>query len=560
VSAVKKPSLAGLILGSSPRLLWSSVALSLVAGACYSLIIPFLMQGIGPGTTPGTTARWAGIDYGLVFFGLCLVTFAAKAGSLVLVTYLVKDLAADMRIRLCRRISRAAVQDVDRFGMARLTNVLVEDIGRVSFAAACLPMVAVQVTTIVGMLCYLAYLDWRVFLSVAGAIVLGLLLNRLPLGVAVRHMERSRAIRDRVQNGVRAIVFGAYELKLARSKARQFLHEEIEAPELEAAQVDKHADTWLHCAGTFVELISFFIIGIVAFVLPRYMNFLTTDVYAIVMALLYVMLPIMMTYMLLPNIQRGVVALKQIQELEDLEEEPEEGDPIGAWSSFEVRDLSYSYRTDGQAGGAQGFALKPVTLRFRRPEVVFVVGGNGSGKSTLSKLLSLHYAPGEGTLHFDETRVTRANLAAARDKIAVIYSNYYLFDRLYGPVDAEREATVCRHLDMLGLSSKVSFENGRFSTTQLSDGQRRRLALVVALADDRDIYLLDEWAADQDPEFREVFYTRILRQMRAAGKLVIVITHDDRYFAHADRVVIMEYGGVRQVVTHEMPRLAAASS
>jgi len=269
--------------------------------------------------------------------------------------------------------------------------------------------------------------------------------------------------------------------------------------------------------------------------------------------------------MLLPNIQRGVVALKQIQELEDLEQEPEEGEAIGAWSSFEVRDLSYSYRNDAEGDGAPGFALKPVTLRFRKGEVVFVVGGNGSGKSTLSKLLSLHYVPGEGTLHFDGARVSRANLAAAREKIAVIYSNYYLFDRLYGAVDAEREATVRRHLEMLGLAAKVRFENGRFSTTQLSDGQRRRLALVVALADDRDIYLLDEWAADQDPEFREVFYTRILRQMRAAGKLVIVITHDDRYFAHADRVVIMEYGGVRQVVAQSQEaglpaRLAAASS
>jgi len=548
VSAAKKPTLAGLILGSSPKLLWSSIALSLVAGACYALLIPFLMQGISTGSA---------LDYGLLFFALCTVTFLSKAGSLVLVTFLVKDLAADMRIRLCRRISRAGVQDVDRVGMARLTNILVEDIGRVSFAAACLPMVAVQVTTIVGMLCYLAYLDWRVFLCVAGAIVIGLLLNRLPLGVAVKYMERSRAIRDRVQNGVRGIVFGAYEFKLARSRARQFLYEEIESPELEAARVDKLADTWLHCAGTFVELISFFIIGIVAFVLPKYVSFLTTDVYAIVMALLYVMLPIMMTYMLLPNIQRGVVALQQIHELEDLEEEPEDGEPIGAWNSFEVRELSYQYRSED----APGFALKPVTLRFRKGEVVFVVGGNGSGKSTLSKLLSLHYVPGEGSLQFDDTPVTRANLAAAREKIAVIYSNYYLFDRLYGPVDAEREAAVRRHLEMLGLASKVTFEKGRFSTTQLSDGQRRRLALVVALADDRDIYLLDEWAADQDPEFREVFYTRILRQMRAAGKLVIVITHDDRYFAHADRVVIMEYGGVRQVVVQEAaPRLAAAAS
>jgi putative ATP-binding cassette transporter len=533
----KQPSLAGLILRSSPRLVWASIGLSLVAGLCYSLIVPYLMHNIAPGRPAGG---------GGLFFVLCAVTFVAKAGSLVSVTWLVKDLAARMRIRLCRKISNAAVQDVDGFGMARLTNILVEDIGNVSFAAVCLPMVAVQVTTVIGMLCYLAFLDWRVFVCTAAAIVAGLAFNRIPFGISMRYMERSRAIRDRVQAGVRGIVFGAYELKLSRAKARQFLEEEIAAPEREAARVDKIADTWLHCAGTFVELMSFFIIGLVAFVLPRFIQFLTADVYAIVMTLFYVVLPIMMTYILLPNIQRGAVALRRIQELELLDEEPEEGAPLGDWSTLEVRDLAYRYHAG--ADGAAGFALKPVSLRFRKGEVVFVVGGNGSGKSTLGKLLSLHYAAAAGTVSFDGTRITSANVAAAREKIAVVYSNYYLFERLYGEIGSEREATVRRLLEMLGLAEKVRFADGRFSTTSLSDGQRRRLALVVALADDRDIYLLDEWAADQDPEFREAFYTRILRQMRAAGKLVIVITHDDRYFQYADRVVVMEYGGVREEI------------
>jgi putative pyoverdin transport system ATP-binding/permease protein len=533
-------TLTRLILQSSPKLLWSSLVLSLVAGVCYSLLIPFLMLGIGPVPAQG----WMAENFGLLFFALCLVTFGAKAASLILVTYLVKDLAADMRIRLCRKINRAGVQDIDTFGMARLTNILVEDIGRVSFAAVCLPMVAVQVTTVVGMLVYLAFLDWRVFLCAVAVIVGGLFLNRIPLRISLGYMEQSRRIRDQVQDGVKGIVFGAYELKLARAKSEQFLEEEIIQPELKAARIDKIADTYLHVAGSFVELISFFVIGLVAFVLPRYFSFQLTDIYAIVMALLYVMLPIMMAYMLLPNIQRGSVALAQIEELEALTEEPVAGEPIGAWSTFEVRNLQYRYHNAAEPGA--GFRLQPITLRFRKGEVVFVVGGNGSGKSTLSKLISLHYAPESGEIRFDDTRVGVGNLGAAREQIAVIYSNYYLFERVYGPVDSAREASMQRYLRLFGLQDKVRFEGGRFSTTKLSDGQRRRLALVVALLDDRQIYLLDEWAADQDPEFREIFYTQLLQQMRADGKLVIVITHDDRYFHHADRVVVMEFGGVRQ--------------
>ncbi len=547
----RKLTLTRLILQSSPALLWTSIGLSLIAGICYSLLIPLLMYGIGPNGVLNPSAQgqgWLAEQFGLLFFALCLTTFGSKAASLILVTYLVKDLAADMRIRLCRKINRASVEELDTLGMPRLTNILIEDIGRVSFAAVCLPMVAVQVTTVAGMLVYLAYLDWRVFLCAVVVILGGLLLNRIPLRISLGYMEQSRRIRDRVQEGVKGIVYGAYELKLARAKSEQFLDEEIAAPERGAARVDKIADTYLHIAGSFVELISFFVIGLVALVLPRYLSLDATEVYAIVMALLYVMLPIMMAYMLLPNIQRGSVALAQIQQIEALAEEPVAGEPIGAWHSFEVRDLQYRYHDP--SGPDTGFRLRPITLRFRRGEVVFVVGGNGSGKSTLSKLISLHYAAEAGEVRFDDTCVGPHNIGAAREQIAVIYSNYYLFERIYGPLDAAREAAMQQYLCMFGLQDKVRFEAGRFSTTKLSDGQRRRLALVVALLDDRSIYLLDEWAADQDPEFREIFYTQVLRQMRAAGKLVIVITHDDRYFQHADRVVVMEYGGVRQETGH----------
>jgi putative ATP-binding cassette transporter len=83
---------------------------------------------------------------------------------------------------------------------------------------------------------------------------------------------------------------------------------------------------------------------------------------------------------------------------------------------------------------------------------------------------------------------------------------------------------------------------GAFSTLALSQGQRKRLALLTAYLEDRPIYLFDEWAADQDPQFKEIFYHHLLPELRARNKTVLVITHDDRYYDVADRLIKLDYG------------------
>jgi ABC-type siderophore export system, fused ATPase and permease components len=97
-------------------------------------------------------------------------------------------------------------------------------------------------------------------------------------------------------------------------------------------------------------------------------------------------------------------------------------------------------------------------------------------------------------------------------------------------------------LAALQLTQKVTLKEGKFSTLALSTGQRKRLALLVAWLEDRPFYLFDEWAADQDPAFREVFYHQLLPALTARGKAVVVITHDDRYFHLADRCLKLEWG------------------
>ncbi len=107
-----------------------------------------------------------------------------------------------------------------------------------------------------------------------------------------------------------------------------------------------------------------------------------------------------------------------------------------------------------------------------------------------------------------------------------------------------------RYLERLEIAHKVSIRDGAFSTTDLSTGQRKRLALLNAWLEERPVLVFDEWAADQDPVFRRVFYTELLPELKALGKTIIVISHDDRYFAIADQLIRMQAG---RVVSEKVP-------
>jgi putative ATP-binding cassette transporter len=177
-----------------------------------------------------------------------------------------------------------------------------------------------------------------------------------------------------------------------------------------------------------------------------------------------------------------------------------------------------------------------------RGQVTFIVGGNGSGKSTLGKLITSHYLPSGGAVFLDGRELDRGSINSFRDQVAAIWTDYYLFDRLLGEARAADASVIEKYLERLQLAQKVNLMAGRFSTLALSDGQRKRLALLVSFLENKPLHVFDEWAADQDPEFKAVFYREILPYLKAQDKAVVVITHDDRYFDVADRILTLENG------------------
>ena len=209
---------------------------------------------------------------------------------------------------------------------------------------------------------------------------------------------------------------------------------------------------------------------------------------------------------------------------------------------IEFDRVSFTYANPG--GDDEGFTLGPIDLSFSSGEVVFVTGGNGSGKSTLVRLLTGLYTPRSGHIRLNGRAIDDSSREQYRQHFSAVFADFYLFDRLFGVDAPSRGAEIQQYLALLGMDRKVRVLGDKFTTTALSSGQRRRLALLAAYLEDRPVYVFDEWAADQDPSYKETFYLRLLPGLRARGKCVIVITHDDRYFRFGDRVLKLEAGRI----------------
>jgi putative ATP-binding cassette transporter len=179
------------------------------------------------------------------------------------------------------------------------------------------------------------------------------------------------------------------------------------------------------------------------------------------------------------------------------------------------------------------FKIGPIDFELQTGELVFITGGNGSGKSTFLRVLSGLYPPESGEITLDGMHIDENTRDTYRNLMSAIFFDYHLFQRLYGitePVPGE----VDRLLAQFRLGDKTGLTDGQFRTLDLSGGQRRRLALIVSLLEKRPILLLDEWTAEQDPEFRRKFYDELLPDLMKAGATIVVITHDDRYLDELD--------------------------
>jgi putative ATP-binding cassette transporter len=552
----------------APNRVFASVILGAFSGALYSMAIPLILASIQPAedglfmTETTVDHVWffdvSNIAMGRFFLAFCVLILLTRSLSGILLSRVSMDLTSSLRTRLCDRIARAPYPVLEAFGQAKLRVAVTDDVRRIIAGAEILPQLLVNGVMLVGIFGFLCYLNQYVFLFVIKAIAFGVITFQLPVYFARKDFRRARGIYDSLEQGIRGLILGVKELQLDRVKRKKYFSDVLVKNERDLLRTEKRAMTTLLAANSYGDLLFFFVIGIIAFVFTNYHSVPPDELATIVLVLLYVTGPVAIILNAIPRMSVAVVSLRKIEEIfGELPENMIEDKPLTRreWQEISLLDTTYVHRSDAHH---EGFTVGPVSFDIRRGEITFIVGGNGSGKSTLGKMLSLHYPPSGGAIAFGSQILDESNIDDFRQDVAAIFSDYFLFDRLLCDYDDARLEMAQRYLWELGLDQKVRIENGMFSTTDLSDGQRKRLALVVSFVDDKKLYLFDEWAADQDPAFKKVFYTEILPELKAQGKAVVVISHDDRYFHVADRIVVMEDGKVAEVRATEEERVLHA--
>jgi putative pyoverdin transport system ATP-binding/permease protein len=454
--------------------------------------------------------------------------------------------SAMLRRDLVGKILAVPLRQLEEIGAPRLMVALTEDVLTLTEAMLAIPTFAVNVAILVGGAIYLGYLSLSVLAALGVFIVCGAVAYRVLIRKGFRHLYEARDEQDRLFKHFRALTEGIKELKLHRERRGVFLAENIHVSTERYKRHSIAAEMRFIFAHNWSHLLFFSLIGLILFLLPQIRNVSPQALTGYVVATLYLMGPLSGVLGSLSLFGRASAALRKIEEL-GLTLSQRAGDqcPISLpqagpkFERLELMGVTHSYHRERED---DHFTLGPIDLVFGPSEIVFLVGGNGSGKSTLAKLITGLYPPEEGIIRLNGRVVSDQTRDEYRQLFSAVFADYYLFENLLGQNRGELDAQAREYLRHLHLDHKVKVVDGTLSTTQLSQGQRKRLALLSAYLEDRPFYLFDEWASDQDPLFKELFYTQLLPELKARNKTVLAITHDDKYFHLADRIIKLDYG------------------
>ncbi|MBU4610548.1 cyclic peptide export ABC transporter [Achromobacter sp. GG226] len=475
----------------------------------------------------------------LTYGTLLAVLFVSGIAAQILLVRIGHDLVQELRLRLMRRWLATPLAQQETLGGARLHTALTRDVTAIAAAIKQSPVLLNNALVLAAGLAYLAWLDVRFFGVTVMVVVVGVAID-LRLGRRVKAlMQQVRLQEDLLSQHTEAAIAGRSELAMSHARRRWLLDMRVAGAAHAARTAAVRADTLWAVNLAWTTVLIFVLIGNLVYLGLVHAWLPPATVLAYALTIVFLRTPIALILDTIPVFLRGSVALQNVQSL-GLGEAFSDAAP-GAAPPFTSLTLhGVRYRHPG-AAGEPGFGVGPIDLQVSRGDVVFLVGGNGSGKSTLMKLIAGLYPPQAGHLCVNGAPLTPDSMAAYREQAGIILSDFHVFSQvLQAPQARERAAHA---LQRLGLADKVTLDaQGTLSTTALSQGQRKRLALVLLMAQDHDLLLLDEWAADQDPAFRAVFYRELLPALKAAGKTVIAITHDDHYFDAADRVYRLDDG------------------
>lgn len=522
--------------------------LTLLSGLLSILLLAYINQRL---------LQAEGGDGVLLFFiGLLLLYLISSTLGQVLLSTLGHRLVYQMQTRLLKQILDTPWMQIQQTGHAKILASLSNDIRTLSISFTRLPELLQGVLFVACCSLYILWLSPKLFAVVAALMLLMIAFSHVLVRGHYRHFHLMRQSEDNLYNHYQTGLNGHKELSLNRYRAERFFHEEFSNEA--ALKRDHHirADVYHVFAVNWGNSVMLAAVGII-FYLAAYRGWASLNEAAVIaMTVLLMRGPLTAAIGALPTVLQSRIAMQALQQLElsDAQSGFHDAQTLPQnWQQIRLDNVSYHYPS--QAG--QVFALQPTSLTIQRGETIFLIGANGSGKSTLSMVLAGLYTPQSGRIFVDNIEITEANRSAYRQLFASVFTDFHLFEKLVGDKGEDVSAElIAEWLGRLKMDEKVKIEQSRILNSKLSQGQKKRLGLLAAALENRSMLILDEWAADQDPQFRRVFYETLLPLLQQQGCTVFAISHDDKYFHHAERIISMKHGLLSEYGAEEAVRVA----
>jgi putative ATP-binding cassette transporter len=534
------------------RFKWQILAATLLsvigamAGILMLKIITAQVSSIGAGKSPGPYAF-------LIFVAAVSSVLLFSLASRYLLAKLSARVVYEFRDSLAKRLLSTSYAMLEKIGGHRVMAAMKTDASKLSDGLLILPGFIYSFVTVLLCLGYMVYTSWQLFTVVFILIALIVLIAKFFLKRGFHHYILLREYEDDLFGGLRTLVDGIKELSINANR-RRFTYNQVLEPNFKAIrQRSVKVSVIFTMMGSMASTLVFFVIGIIVFGSRSYFPQVPLEVIVtFVLTILYMVTPLQSVIDSMNRFSDCSASYRNIEGLELAEDgfisdagvDKETGIQPSSWKTLSVHDVIFQYQSD--TDDDYHFNIGPVNAAFRRGNAVFLTGGNGSGKSTFAKLLVGLYRPDQGTIRLDDHVVSeKVDMHDYQQMFSTIFSDFHLFEHVLNESgEPERDEVIEKYLAELELENKVTAKDGKLSSVAMSQGQKKRLALLMSYIENTPICLYDEWAADQDPRFREIFYTRIIPELKRQNKLVLVISHDDRYFHLADQLIKFENGQI----------------
>ena len=523
-----------------------TVPMSILLGMASMSVIAIISDAIGN--------QLDNMKYGVeYFFTAVFILFVLGLVNDLLVVKMAVNVSYDIQVKMIRRVIATPLPQLERIGLPKVVATLTEDLDTAEKFFHVLPLLIINVVIVFSGIAYMAYLSIELLGIVFGFFTLVFLTIFSLLWYTKKDRVAIRESTDVMMSHYQRVVLGAKELALNDFR-KYFFTRKIFSTAGDIRKRSWRIFNFLAVIEHWAQLLLFSLLGVIIFLVGDYWSLSMEVIAGYVITLLFLLEPIEVIINSSDELVDAKVAFNKIDRLNlsqvtgwgELKAPKKLNNTDFSKGCLELKEVEYSYTLEAN-DKSDVFHIGPISTRFNSGEISLIIGGNGSGKSTLLKLLCGLYPLDSGGIYVNGEVIKPDEIGVFRNQFSMITPDFCLFEEvLDAKGDFCNDRVIYEFLKKLHLSEVVTFKNGVLSRLDFSHGQRKRLALLQAYCENKSIILLDEWAADQDPLFKDIFYKEMLPALKKLGKTVIIVSHDDRYFDCADQVLHLEQGKLRK--------------